>query len=312
MTVLILGAGFSKWAAKLPLAKELFDFEIEPFGVREEKRLARVKTLKDSWDAEHPDQPAEAFIDFAMRQSDKIAELVTWYIVRRLSDPYIWREWHAGGNRQHVLMIDENRKWQRPGVKEAKSFLVDRLGRHLDGIITTNYDLLVEYALGTKGFNYGERGEVLKGRGPYPVSTYRNPVTLSGILPFAKVHGSISWDKTGRYTDGRRAISGNSLIVAPVHGKESQSALRQQWQLAATLIQEATRLIVFGFAFNPYDDQLLDFLSSSGPNIKEVLIIDIKPNIDAAKRLWPTANIETLLPPPESDFQLNEWLLRSA
>ncbi len=312
MVVLILGAGFSKWAAGLPLARELFDFEIEPSGVREEKKLAKVKTLKDSWDTEHPGEPAEAFIDFAMRQSDKIAELVTWYIVRRLSDPYIWHEWHAGRNRRHVLMIDENRKWQRPGVKEASSFLVDQLGPHLDGILTTNYDLLVEYALGTKGFNYGEHGEVLAGRGPYPVSTYRNPVTLSGVLPLAKVHGSISWDKSGRYTDGRRAISGNALIVAPVHGKESQSALIQQWQLAAALIKDATRVIVFGFAFNPYDDELLDFLSSYGSRIKEVLIIDIKPNVDAATRLWPSANIETLLPPPESDFQLREWLLSSA
>jgi hypothetical protein len=312
MTVLILGAGFSKWAAGLPLARELFDFEIEPHGVREEKKLAKVKALKDSWDTEHPGEPAEAFIEFAMRQSTQIAELVTWYIVRRLSDPYIWYEWHSGKNRRHVLMIDENRKWERRGVKEAKSFLVDLLGPHLDGIITTNYDLLIEYALGTKDFNYGEPGEVLKGRGAYPVSTYRNPVTLRGVLSLAKVHGSISWDKDNRYTDGRRGLSGNALIVAPVHGKELQLALTQQWQLAASLIQEATRLIVFGFAFNPYDDELLDFLSSNGPKLKDVLIIDIKPNLDAATRLWPTANIETLLPLPESGFQLREWLMRSA
>ena len=55
------------------------------------------------------------------------------------------------------------------------------------GIVTLNYDLLVEYALGSRGFNYGAIGEVLRGRGPYPVSLWRNPVALSGRIPLAKL-----------------------------------------------------------------------------------------------------------------------------
>ena len=39
MLALFLGAGFSKWAANLPVASELFDFAIHPFGVREERKL---------------------------------------------------------------------------------------------------------------------------------------------------------------------------------------------------------------------------------------------------------------------------------
>jgi hypothetical protein len=42
----LLGAGFSKWAAGLPVVAELFDFQVEPFGVKEESRLGLVRQLK--------------------------------------------------------------------------------------------------------------------------------------------------------------------------------------------------------------------------------------------------------------------------
>ena len=50
MLALFLGAGFSKWAADLPLTSQLFDFEIEPWGPREYKKLEIVKSLKHNWD----------------------------------------------------------------------------------------------------------------------------------------------------------------------------------------------------------------------------------------------------------------------
>ena len=34
MLALFLGAGFSKWAADLPVASQLFDFDIEPWWPR--------------------------------------------------------------------------------------------------------------------------------------------------------------------------------------------------------------------------------------------------------------------------------------
>ena len=73
-------------------------------------------------------------------------------------------------------MIDENRASDRPGVVPVSNFL-GRLGE-VTGLLTTNYDLLVEYALGTKEMNYGMRGEVLTGRGPYPVSQWPTPSLL--------------------------------------------------------------------------------------------------------------------------------------
>jgi len=312
VTTLIAGAGFSKWAAKLPLARELFDFRVKPFGVREAKKLASLRDFKTAWDGTHPSEPAEAFIDFALRQGRDSGKLVIWYVVRRLSDPYIWEEWHSGRWRRHVLMLDEHRKSDKPGVQEARAFLVGVLGTLLDGIVTTNYDLLVEYALGTTGFNYGIPGEQLVGRGPYPLSHWLHPVTLTGAVSLAKVHGSISWDTSARYTDGRRGMTGNALILAPVPNKKPPPELSAQWDLAARLLRRASSIVVFGFAFNPYDSEFLDHLRAESTSVKHVLLIDTRPKERSARDIWPNASLETLPPPPQSEPDIRKWLRRSA
>ena len=260
MLTLLAGAGFSRWAAGLPIARELFDFAIKPFGMREQDRLRRVQALKQGWDRKNPNGLAEAFVGYALAADGPQSAAVHWYVMRRLSEPYIWQEWHAQRWRRHVLMIDENRKWDRPGVSEAARFITRQLGPTLFGVITTNYDLLIEYALGSSGFNYGLIGERLHGRGPYPVSQWRNPVTLRGVLPLAKVHGSISWDEAGRYTDGRRGLSGSALIIAPGPTKRRPKSLKREWALAGEILRRTTSIMVFGFAFNPYDRAFLNHL----------------------------------------------------
>jgi len=204
-------------------------------------------------------------------------------------------------------MIDEYRKYQVAGVNRAKSFF-DRLGDNMSGIVTTNYDLLVEYALGTKGFNYGVQNQTLAGRGAYPVSQWNNPIALTGAIPLAKIHGSISWDNNSYYTDGRRGLTGDALIVAPTPEKRPPNSLEFHWSLSAKILTETTRLVVFGFAFNPYDEAVLNHLKDNGKNIESVLLIDIAPNLSAAKHLWPKAEINSTLPPPEGDQEINKWI----
>lgn len=307
MLVLLLGAGFSKWAANLPLASQLFDFAIEPWGSREDRKFEIVKSLKHNWDIVHPDGLAEQFIAKALSFQEKERQAVLWYIVRRLSDSFIWREFHAQRWRRHVLMIDENRKFNVPGVVKAQSLLQRFCGPSLAGIITTNYDMLVEYALGTKGFNYGVPNETLTGRGPYPVSTWRNPVTLTGKVPLAKIHGSISWDENACYTDGRRGLTGRALIVAPTPEKQPPKSLEFVWELAKRILGHAKCLVVFGFAFNPYDEAVLNLLHSSGQNLASVLLIDIEPKIERACQLWPSAAIISCQPPPRGDTEIQSW-----
>lgn len=307
---LFLGAGFSKWAADLPVARQLFDFDIEPWGPRENRKIEIVKSLKHSWDERNPSGLAEQFIAYAVNLSQKSREAVLWYVVRRLSAPFIWREFHAGRWRRHVLMIDENRKFNIPGVAKAQSFLQQFSGPSLGGIITMNYDMVVEYALGTRGFNYGVLNETLTGRGPYPVSQWINPVTLKGKVPLAKIHGSVSWDENARYTDGRRAITGGALIVGPTPEKRPPERLKFVWELAEHILQPATALVIFGFSFNPYDEAVLNLLQSAGQNLECVLLINIDHKIDRARHLWPSATIMSCQPPPEGDADIRSWQTR--
>lgn len=302
-----LGAGFSKWAAGLPVASELFDFAFDPFGVRDERRIEIVRSEKRAWDAENPEGLTEQFIAHALASHRRVRSAVLWYIVRRLSEPYIWQEWRARRARRQALMIDENRKHDRPGVTRARDFLLHLLWL-LTGVITTNYDLLVEYALGSKHFNYGRTGEVLTGRGPYPVSQWRNPVTLRGSLALAKMHGSISWGLDGgRYTDGRRGITGNALIVAPTPEKTQPTVLLAEWALASHILRQSDRLLVFGFAFNPYDGALLSHLETHGAGIKQVIVVDTHPKRDRVTRVLPQAAVQVLCPPVREGPEARTW-----
>jgi hypothetical protein len=166
----------------------------------------------------------------------------------------------------------------------------------------------VEYALGSQGFNYGKCGEILQGRGPYPISQWRNPVALTGRLPVAKLHGSISWDANGKYTDGRRGLSGRALIVAPTPEKRVPTALQEQWSLSSTILGRASRIVVFGFAFNDYDQAILAHLSEEGQQLVDVAIVDVCSREDAAMRVWPGARVLSFQPPPEGLDDLRDWL----
>jgi hypothetical protein len=175
------------------------------------------------------------------------------------------------------------------------------------GIITTNYDLLVEYALGTKNFNYGTLHEILIGRGPYPMSQWRYPVMVRGRPSLAKLHGSISWDLNKKYTDGRRALTGNALLVAPVREKTPPSSLTSTWQLAERILSQTTSVIFLGYAFNGYDEATLRLLKSA-ERVETALLIDPVPRIEVASELWPHARIVGCAPPPMDDTTISNWL----
>jgi hypothetical protein len=134
MLSLLLGAGFSKWAAGFPIASELFDFKITPFGKREPRKLEKVKILKRHWDEQNPNGITEKFIQEALAYDCTNKNIVLWYIARRLSEQFIWKEFHAGRWRRHVLMIDENRKYGIPGVNNAQDFLERLTTPNLSGI----------------------------------------------------------------------------------------------------------------------------------------------------------------------------------
>jgi hypothetical protein len=175
------------------------------------------------------------------------------------------------------------------------------------GIVSCNYDLLVEYALTTRHFNYGVRGQQLHGRGPNPWFPGRGSYpTLQGLLPLAKLHGSLSWEGDRRYTDGRRGLSGKATIIPPRREKEPPPELTATWTLARTILLRTNRLVVFGFAFNPYDKAVLNLLAATGEGVSRVLLVDLKPPVDVAHDLWPNAIIYSSRP-PDVDGRMETW-----
>lgn len=294
---MFLGAGFSRWAAGLPLAAELFDFAIRPRHPREARRLELLESEFTSWRERHPTGSAEEFIQWSLdAANERAAKRVIWYVTRRISDPFIARI--MGGTQ--TLMIDDRRVHDLESVRRARSFFTSFVGLGTVDVLTSNYDMLVEYAFGTRYVHYGKPGEELFGRGKNPVDfSQGTPVRLGGIVGLAKLHGSISWDSARRYTDGRCGLTGKALIVPPRPGKSPPEALLPVWDYAARALSAATMLIVFGFAFNAYDSTLLSFLSEHGRDLRQVLLIDPQPKVAAASRVWPSAKILTM--PPEFD-----------
>lgn len=301
----LLGAGFSKWAAGLPLANELFDFEIGDLSQADMRRLARIQIDWQTWTTQNPGQTAEQFVFWSLNTSTHRKSRVTWYITRRLSEPFMTR---IQGNFA-TMMINDRKAREDPGTLRAKSFLLLMKASKIAGIVTPNYDMLTEFALGTSGFNYGEVGEYLEGRGHNPQFPWQNrPVFATGDTPLAKIHGSLSWDRQCKWTDGKPGRAGTALIVPPAPEKERPSSLADVWKLAETILARSTELIVFGFAFNPYDGALLELLKTAGAHLNRILIVDPYPQRRAAKTLWPHARISTVTEMADPLASIGRWI----
>ena len=286
----------------------MFDFNISTRDRREHRRVELVQQDWERWGNANPGQPAEAFVGWALQQSGHCRKRVVWYLTRRLSDPFLCRI--LGGTA--TFQIDDRRARELPGVLRAQRLLQCFLGPGVSGIVTSNYDLLIEYALTTHHFTYDIPGERLHGRGANPMFPWQgsNPV-LRGHLPVAKLHGSLSWDSQRRYTDGRRGLSGTALIVPPGPEKTSPSELMATWELARDILSQADQLVVFGFGFNSYDRALLDLLTTAGRKVRKVLLVDVASRREDARAIWPTAQILESGPPDSQTLQLEQWFHES-
>ena len=96
--------------------------------------------------------------------------------------------------------------------------------------------------------------------------------------------------------------------MAPTPNKVPPQELDDQWGLSRRILGGVRWLLVFGFAFNDYDDAVLTHLREAGRHIEQVGIVDIVSRGESAKRLWPTAGIRLLPPPPEGLAAIRAWV----
>ena len=253
LKALVLGAGFSKWAAGLPVAAQLFYMNINTRSEREHRRLAVIDQDFKSWRKANPVATAEAFVQWSLARSPRHARRIIWYVARRLSDEFLTPI--SGGTT--ALMIDEKRTSAHEGVLRAREFLSAIGTKRCSGIVTPNYDLLVEYALVAAG-STRRSARILHGRGINPLFPWQNSgAVLSGALPVAKIHGSLSWTAERSGPVENLGLNGDALIVAPTPEKDPPEPLRPVWTLAEGILSPARELVFFGFAFTPNDEAVL-------------------------------------------------------
>jgi hypothetical protein len=269
---LLAGAGFSKWSCGLPLVSELFDFNIRIDNATEERRIIRLQKIYENWKGTHPKEYAEAFIQFAQGPTLRF-NLVNWYITRRLTEPFI-----VTATRRYTWNINSYHAKRHEGIGKARSLIDALQSAGALNVITPNYDLVFEYSLTTRGFNYGILGEQI-GFTPYP---YPKPMRVTGPVSIAKIHGSISWNETNKFPDLRCGLTGKCLIVPPVPDKKQAAALKSQWLLAKQIVNECDSFVVFGFSFNEYDVAIRHFFMSQLNPKAKMIFVDV---VDHRKKL---------------------------
>lgn len=283
-TVLLAGAGFSRWSCQLPLVSELFDFKIQADTDVEERRLSRLEKKYQSWLNANPNGHAEAFIKFS-QDTNKGFNLVNWYITRRLAEPFIKKS-----GRRYTWYINSYHPNRSDGIAKARA-IIEALKNAAPGgqlsIVTTNYDLIFEYCLSTRGFNYGIANEQI-GFTPYP---YPRPLHVTGDIQISKLHGSISWSEHDKFPDSRLGLTGKCLIVPPIAEKTAPPLLKSQWQFAEASLQKCDTLVVFGFSFNEQDAAIRHFISKSVPLKCRIVLVDV---VDFRKKIKPLFEAQTL------------------
>jgi hypothetical protein len=278
---LFLGAGFSKWSCDLPLVANLFDFAVHADNATEERRIARLEKIYSKWHAANPHHHPEVFVRHMAGPTSRFS-LVNWYITRRLTEPFV-----VASGRRYTWYINSYYASQHSGILKARRLLgaLSCLGKV--SILTTNYDMVPEYALGTRGFNYGTIGEQI-GFSPYP---YPRPVLVTGDISISKLHGSISWDERNKYPDLRCGLTGKCLIVPPVTEKRPPKLLEQQWAIAKKSLAICDILLIFGFSFNENDQAIRKFVSMNLAPSANAILVNIT---DHRNRLRPILGSRTV------------------
>lgn len=284
MIGLFIGAGFSKWCMNLPLVNELFDFEISNIRRRDEIWFKTLQKAKDQWDIQNPNSNNEKFIqDILNGKKVRLKKYLSKYLARRLSEPFLCQTY--GG--VQTFMYNDKSLNDLTGITKAKEFIKGFGIKNVYGIITTNYDLIIEYSLGTPLFNFGKKNAEVKGRGHNPAFPWQNtPVVLKGDIIVAKIHGSIAYDGFEYWSSGICGLNGRALIIPPSPEKKKNKDFNKEWRNAKKILNKINELIIFGFNFNPYDTAVLDLLKTNVDGLKRVHIYDIESKINKASKIW--------------------------
>jgi hypothetical protein len=247
-------------------------------GVWQQETIAEIESLWLERIAEHQGSVDE--FGRLLHGTDLFQSFVQ-YVALRLSS----RLWHVGGAQQtkwgtgdHVARANR--------VPSAYLELIQVLQHtELVGIVTMNYDVVAEKLLGPRkrgrlgGFNYGQPGDVLIGRHYTSSRGAYGPVELTGLVPLAKVHGSLNWafSEDGgliRYVDCRPSRGRRYRVAVFPPGGADMKPFRQIFDLAERILSTATVWLVIGYSLPDGDEDMRQLLRRSASQLGRLCIAD--------------------------------------
>lgn len=296
---LFLGAGFSVcWGLPvtkdlLPPVKDAWEKIIKGFPARHRKVAERVR---EHW-IEHHVRCSDSVDEFArMLQTDELVrrsltldDLAQFLAIRLAVEQSTEREFRRSRQftRHHI-------RRQRK-IDPSYSAVTEGLsGSQLTGIVTTNYDLVIEKILGPRpcgrlgGFNYGDPEQPVIGSHQLSTQDWYKVTTITGAVPLLKLHGSLNWAYSDTqpvdvYVDCKPSLRQLRPLVVPPRANSFDNHFLEQVRQRASEVLKAAEVWVFcGYSLPPYDADVSSLLRSSGTNLRRVVIFD--PNAVAVKR----------------------------
>ena len=293
---LFLGAGFSKpWGLPvtkdlLPDSKEEWEQIIEEKFPREyQQKLAR--RVQTSW-LKYRDECQGSVDQFAEKlQTDEQGTMglpfddLAYYLAVRLAvEESETREFHMQTQfvGHHFGMQNE--------ILPCYDELMKELSKDsLRGVVTTNYDLVVEKILGPDatgrlgGFNYGTQGQSLNKRHhEFNTQRWYHRETIDGTIPLLKLHGSLNWALLKEkgidvYVDCYPSLTrGHQPLIVPPHDSSYDEILSQIRLKASEVLKDADVWVFCGYSFPDYDidNDIGNLLKSSAYNLLRVVILN--------------------------------------
>jgi hypothetical protein len=248
-----------------------------------------VETVEDAWMATKPlhrGVPDKFGRLVQERQTSLDGDAFARFLALRISR-YLW---HIGGARQTSAGVGDHVRRQKR-IPVAYVRLLEALKDvPLVGIVTTNYDIVLEKILGPirqpgrlGGFHYGVDEDKLAGTHSTSSRHFFYGPSITGLTPLLKVHGSLNWalDDNGafvKWVDCRPSrLLGYQPIVVPPGGSAQADALREVWRGSAEVLRRARTWIVCGYSVPEYDADVRELLIASTERLRHVIILDPKP-----------------------------------
>jgi SIR2-like domain len=203
--------------------------------------------------------------------------------------------WRVGGARATKWGSGDHVRRQRTIPRPYREFLRGIGKSILIGILTTNYDLVVEKILGPAsngrlgGFKYCDDEEALTGRHSVSSRWTYGPVKITGRVPLLKLHGSLNWavesgNKIVKYIDARPSRGRRySALIGPPEGSERRHLLDEIWHNAGRVLRQANIWIFCGYSLPDYDHDVLQLIRANAAMDQRVIVMDQAPKAVCGK-----------------------------